>query len=242
MRILDLYCGLKGWSSAFVERGHEAVTIDFNKKFNPTICADMMTVTAQQLLEKYGKFDAVLASPPCETYSVASIGHHWNPDKTPKTDAARAAILLLEHTVKLIEELGAPYWILENPRGMMRNMEVLKRFKRSTVTYCQYGEKRMKPTDLWGVMPQGFEFRPPCAKRAPCHVAAPRGSTTGTQGMGSYAIKSLIPTPLALEVCVTLEKAILGEYVPPVPQAPPELPEPAPIEPFKAIGQPSLFS
>jgi hypothetical protein len=204
LRLLDLFCGLKGWSDTFKERGHEVVTVDVDPSFNPDICIDVRELSGERL----GAFDVVLASPPCECFSVASIGKHWNPDKSPKTTQAIAALQLVSHTLNLIQAINPKYWLIENPRGMMRNVEILKAFPRHTVTYCQYGENRMKPTDLWGVMPNEFSFKPPCQKRSPCHVAAPRGSKTGTQGMGTYAIKSLIPKALALEVCLTLEMEI----------------------------------
>ena len=41
------------------------------------------------------------------------------------------------------------YWIIENPRGKLRKLEIVKDLPRTTVTYCQYGDIRMKPTDLW---------------------------------------------------------------------------------------------
>ena len=50
---------------------------------------------------------------------------------------------------KLIEELQPRYYFIENPRGGMRKMEWMKGLSRYTVTYCQYGDNRMKPTDIW---------------------------------------------------------------------------------------------
>jgi hypothetical protein len=73
---------------------------------------------------------------------------------------------------------------MENPRGMLRKLEVVKDLPRYTVTYCQYGDTRMKPTDLWGVVPK-WSPRPTCKNGDTCHVSAPRGSRTGTQGLGS---------------------------------------------------------
>jgi hypothetical protein len=184
------------------ERGHDVVTLDFDPRFEADIIANVLDFDIKSL----GRFDVVLASPPCETFSVASIGHHWNKDKTPKTDQAILGLQIVNRTLEIIHETAPEFWIIENPRGMMRNVEPLKPFKRTTVTYCQYGEHRMKPTDLWHEMPPGFEFRPRCAKRAPCHVAAPRGSLTGTQGMKNYAVKSIIPRQLAEDVCAVIER------------------------------------
>ena len=37
MNVLDLFCGLKGWSKAFKYRGHTVVTVDIERKFNPSL-------------------------------------------------------------------------------------------------------------------------------------------------------------------------------------------------------------
>lgn len=63
----------------------------------------------------------------------------------------------------------------------------------------------MKPTDIWT---NGFEWvhRPRCKNGDSCHVSAPRGSKTGTQGMGSYADKSIVPSGLWVEVLSAISK------------------------------------
>ncbi|MBA9027540.1 hypothetical protein HNP81_002830 [Peribacillus huizhouensis] len=74
---------------------------------------------------------------------------------------------------------------------------------RHTVTYCQYGDDRMKPTDLWTNHPAPA-FRPMCKNGAPCHEAAPRGSKTGTQGRKNAMERSRIPDELCrhiVEIC-----------------------------------------
>ena len=63
----------------------------------------------------------------------------------------------------LIKELDPTYYFIENPRGKMRKMDCLQEFPRYTVTYCQYGDIRMKPTDLWTNHPNP-KFKPSCKK------------------------------------------------------------------------------
>lgn len=202
MRVLDLFCGLKGWSAPFTA-GHEVVTLDFDPRFNPTICADILKVSVADF---GGAFDVVLASPPCEGFSVMNIGKNWHHDHTPKTQSAWLGLSILTKTVELITELAPRFWVIENPVGKMRRMPVLAPFERRTITQCQYGETRMKPTDLWGGFPPSLVLRPQCAKGAPCHVAAPRGSRTpgSVQGTKSSAERAKIPEALAravLEAC-----------------------------------------
>lgn len=136
----------------------------------------------------------------CEKFSVAAIGHYWNAGSyTPKTQEAREALALLEHTVELIRELSPTYFFIENPRGMMRKMECLKGIPLYTVTYCQYGDTRQKPTDIWTNHPNP-QFKPMCKPGDPCHIAAPRGTTRGTQGIRNIADRARIPEQLCYHI------------------------------------------
>lgn len=121
--------------------------------------------------------------PPCTGFSVASLGHHWTGGKNayiPRTDTARLGIKLAQKTLDLIRELNPTYWYIENPRGLLRKMPFMQGLDRCTVTYCQYGDTRMKPTDIW-TNNYNWTPIPACKNGAPCHEAAPRGSKTGTQ-------------------------------------------------------------
>lgn len=77
-RVLELYAGLEGWTSARDEfPGWEFVTTDIDTQFDVTFHADVFDLTAEDLLAEYGYFDLVLASPPCEKFSVASLSKYW---------------------------------------------------------------------------------------------------------------------------------------------------------------------
>lgn len=146
--------------------------------------------------------DVIWASPPCTSFSVASIGHHWTGGKgayIPKTDGARLGLELVKKTIEIIEHFQPTFWFMENPRGVLRKLPVVQGLPRKTVTYCQYGDERMKPTDIWtnSVL---WVPRPMCKNGDPCHVAAPRGSRTGTQGRSNAYERSKIPDELCFEV------------------------------------------
>ena len=114
MKVLDLYSGLGGWSAAFKDRDHEVVTLDNNYKFNPTYTRDITQLTD---LSQFGSFDIILASPPCQAFSIASVYLHWKggvPDK-----AAQRSIALVKRTLMLIEMAQPKFWVMENPRGML---------------------------------------------------------------------------------------------------------------------------
>jgi hypothetical protein len=210
VRVLDLFCGLKGWSAPFAARGHDVRTLDYDPKFGATYTADILEWDAEEDLGAW-RPDVILASPPCEGFTVMQIGRNWNHDHTPKTQTAATALEIMETTVNLIRWFKPRWCWIENPVGKMRRlMEIhAPEFPRRTVTYCQYGEARMKPTDLWGNWPRTWNPRPPCGQGDSCHPATPRGTRThGTQAQGvTPEQRAKIPDALALEVCIAVEKA-----------------------------------
>lgn len=161
--------------------------------------------------------DIVAAGPPCTGFSVASISHHWAGGKgayIPKSDTARLGIKLVQKVISLIEELSPAVWYIENPRGVMRKMPFMEKLAtenfRHTITYCQYGDRRMKPTDIW-TNNDMWEPRPKCKNGDPCHEAAPRGSKTGTQGLKGAYERSMYPEALCWELLFSAANKINNE-------------------------------
>ena len=68
---------------------------------------------------------------------------------------------------------------------------------RQTITYCQYGDNRMKPTDIW--TNSNWKGKR-CYNNMKCHVSAPRGSKTGTQGLKNKIERGKIPEKLFEEI------------------------------------------
>lgn len=134
----------------------------------------------------------------CTTYSIAAISHHRiksGDDRLPKSEKAKFADETNQNVLKLIKELDPKYYFIENPRGTMRKMSWMQDLPRYTLTYCKYGDSRMKPTDIWTNHPDP-KFKPMCKNGDPCHTPAPRGSKTGTQGIKCKIDRSRIPDEL----------------------------------------------
>ena len=55
----------------------------------------------------------------------------------------------MKKVLKIIEQRKPTWFFIENPRGLLRKMPFMRDLMRHTVTYCQYGDTRMKPTDIW---------------------------------------------------------------------------------------------
>lgn len=208
MLIFDFFSGTGSSTQAFKDAGHTVVSFELDESFAATENVNIMDLSVEYLLETYGKPDFIWASPPCTAFSVASIGHHWTGGAgayIPKTPEASFNQLLVAKTLELIDGLAPSHgYLVENPRGMLRKLPVVADRYRRTVTYCQYGDERMKPTDLWGVVP-GWVARQPCKNGMSCHVAAPRGSRTGTQGIKGAKDRSRVPYGIGEEILKAIE-------------------------------------
>jgi hypothetical protein len=212
MLVFDFFSGTGSSTQAFRDAGHTVITFELDPEFLATENIDVFLLNAKDLISKYGQPDFVWASPPCTAFSVASIGHHWlqgGENPIPKTEAARVSQDLVQHTISLIEQLEPKYgYLIENPRGMLRKLPVVKNLNRYTITYCQYGDSRMKPTDLWGLVP-GWTPRTACKNGMTCHVAAPRGAKTGTQGIKGAKNRSQVPYELGEELLDVLSTTLI---------------------------------
>jgi len=199
MKILELFAGSRSI-------GKEAEKLNFNVFSSDINNFDKIDYVVNILQFDYKKVpfkpDVIWASPPCTGFSVAALGHHWTGGKNayiPKTDTAKLGIELAKKTIEIINYYNPKYFFIENPRGLLRKMDFMNNFVRHTVTYCQYGDDRMKPTDIW-TNSNIWTPRKPCKNGDSCHISAPRGSRTGTQGLKGAYERSKIPELLCKEI------------------------------------------
>ena len=211
VKVLELFAGTRSIGKAFEAQGHKVFSVEWDKKFeNIDLYADISTITAEQILNNFGKPDVIWASPDCSTFSIAAISHHRrknqeNGNLDPISDYAKFCDVVDQHVLELIKQLQPKFWFIENPRGGMRKMVWMKDLPIYTVTYCQYGDTRMKPTDIWTNHPDP-QFKPMCKNGDPCHERAPRGAKTGTQGLKGCKERSVIPAKLCEHIVEICEK------------------------------------
>lgn len=193
MRVIDLFSGLGGFSQAFLDREHDVVRYDVDPRFlsvPKTIQMNVLDLSAEDLKDA----EVVLASPPCNHFSIASVYRHWvGHEPTPAT---KEQIALVEHTRDIIRDAHPRYWMIENPRCMMRH--VLGR-PNKMLFMAAYGKEAKKPTDLWGKLPPIDWLMPQKWEKAP------RGSKTGVQGYRNPAEAAKIPYAFSLAVCLACE-------------------------------------
>lgn len=216
METIELFSGSKSFSEVRKEFGDKIFTVDFIEKFDNDLTIDILKLKDHDLPKNN---DVLWCSPPCTTFSVASIGTHWKGGKNayiPKTKECEIGLEILEKTIKIISERKPKYWYIENPCGVMRKV-ISKIFKKYNVDYverkiwyCKYGDTKAKPTNIWT---NNLNWIPrPCCKNyrydaegniinKHCHhESARRGAKTGTQGLKNDFFRSRIPRELFVEL------------------------------------------
>lgn len=200
--LIEFFCGTKSISKEFTKLGFNCITVDNEIQFEPDICSDIQDWPLGNLPQA----DVIWMSPPCTKFSVAQIGRNWNKDDTPKNQEAADALMLVHKAIVLKNIISPKLWFIENPVGKLRKLHVVRSLHRDTVTYCSYGHPYMKPTDIWHN--SDWIPRPMCKRGMPCHIAAPRGSQSGTQGSGSAVHKGIIPPALCKEIAESCLKQL----------------------------------
>ena len=218
MKILELFSGSRSIGKVADARGHQVFSVDNVAYPKTNWVGDILDwdyrLNEMQVgdLDEFYVPDVIWASPPCTDFSVACIGRKWvsGHEFKPK-NADMLGIKILEKTIEIIkfylEKNPQLNWYIENPRGKMRKAPHWNEIenRRETITYCQYGDERMKPTDIW-TNDFGWTPRVMCKNGDDCHVSAPRGSRTGTQGLKDNHERSKIPTDLCKVIIESAEE------------------------------------
>lgn len=192
----DFCAGTGSATKAFRDAGWTVRTFDTDRSFNPTYPVDVRTIHPGQVAE--AKFS--WASPPCQRFSPSGNFWGWDPVTLEPTEPETVEALAVANAVHRLV-VQSPFWVIENPRGLLRKMPLYRDLPRVTVSYCRYGETRQKMTDLFTNIP-AHVFRGHCKNRSPCHVPAPRGSRTpgSTQGLKDAKLRGMVPYELSVDL------------------------------------------
>tara|TARA_Y100000593_G_C4316438_1_gene341166 strand:- start:809 stop:1468 length:660 start_codon:yes stop_codon:yes gene_type:complete len=213
--VLEIFAGSCSFSKVAKEFNYNTYTIDNQNLDNIDFIGDFMDFDYKKL-----NFipDIIWASPPCYTFSMAGISHHFkkhNGVLIPISEASKKSLKLIDKTIEIIlyfKKLNNDLvFFIENPIALMRKLPQLKHLPyqiytiRKSVNYCQYGHNYMKPTDIFTNLNTWIPKKR-CKNGMNCHEASPRGSRTGINGNSSKYDKSIVPKDLCIEIIKSYEK------------------------------------
>ena len=158
--LLDLFCGRWGWGRIFARRGWKVIGVDLTEPPEIPAGCEFVGADVLNLRTCNGKIhlavfeddvfcgnwtcepDAIVASSPCEEFSVHGMKHFHPHPKYPEN-----GLRLFNQTRQLCESIGVPY--------VMENVRAAQQFVGNAVHHCG-------PFYLWGnavppIMPQGIE-------------------------------------------------------------------------------------
>jgi hypothetical protein len=204
-KVLELFAGSKSIGNEAQKLGMQTFSVDWQKFEGIDLAIDIEDLKIENV-----PFipNMVWASPDCTTYSVAAISHHRE-GLNPKSEYAKKCDKVNQHFLNLINvwlEINPEMvYFIENPRGMLRKMPWMQKLSRHTIWYCQYGDDRAKPTDIWTNSKKWIP-RPQChnGNKNCHHQPAPRGSRNGTQSRKNSYDRSKIPQELCEEILKSL--------------------------------------
>jgi len=104
--VLDLFCGLGGFSKAFRERGHRVIGVDIVPPCE--VQADVKRLP----FPKSFRPDVILASPPCTEYA-----REWMPWSRTGKEPDHS---LMHAAYKAVATYKPRWWVIENVRGAVQ--------------------------------------------------------------------------------------------------------------------------
>ena len=126
-------------SKPFRKAGYDVVEVDWDNRFGPKHCVDIMT---WECTYPAGHFDVIWASPDCTQYSKARTTA-----KTPRN--FERADGLVKRCLELIRDLQPRVWFLENPdSGLLKTRLFMFGLPYVRIDYFMYGAPYRKRTRI----------------------------------------------------------------------------------------------
>jgi len=206
MKTVEIFAGTESFSKVARARGHKTFTTDINPLFLCDHTGNALEYETQNIIfQEVKKAKVVWMSPVCTTWSLASGNTHWNEFRQPKTQKGLDAINMMMFCRFIADycDKHNKIFFIENPNG--RAVWILDNLFLKRCWYCQYGDTRAKPTNIWTNLKDWnpktcFNNNPNCN-----HERAKRGSKTGTQGLKNNMERSRIPEKLFKEIFDIIE-------------------------------------
>lgn len=132
MKVLDLFCGLGGWSDGLALEGFDVVGVELVPMIaelykHKVILADCCHLP----LRTDVPWDLIVGSPPCRDFTKGTDAH-WKIKKNPAQ-----GMKLINAFLKVIKMMRPRYWLMENVWGATRYLKLKPRgmFRLSRTMY-----------------------------------------------------------------------------------------------------------
>lgn len=227
LSVLDLGSGTGRFSEGFRELGAKVRRIDNDPQFEDVPDTEILDIFGLKV--KRGEYQVVVAGPTCGPFSFSTGDDEqrwahcptnlkydnttygkiardgWYPFFGPRLPIHSSSLLGCAMVLKcreIIDKIRPRYYFIENPQGGLQTMGFMRDLPKITVTYCKYGERRMKPTTFMGRFPTSWQPREKCKNGSRCHIRAPRGTDAPgtTLGLKTSAERAAIPIELSREI------------------------------------------
>lgn len=119
IKVIDLYCGLGGWATGFIERGIDITgydIVDFSADYpGKFVKADLLTYN------DFVEADVIVSSPPCIDFSKASFPPTWKSviRFPPNVENGKK---LFNRVYEIVDIVKPKYYIIENVKGAQKFM------------------------------------------------------------------------------------------------------------------------
>jgi hypothetical protein len=150
MKVLELFSGTGSVGKVCKKKGWDVVSVDLLMEADHQV--DILDFDYKQ----YESFDIIWASPPCTEYSYLQncwIGRMRKGKiytKEIMENDMKKADELVKKTLEIIDYFKPKYWFIENPRGRLKDREIIKHLPFDIVDYCMYSDWGYKKTTyIW---------------------------------------------------------------------------------------------
>ena len=145
MKLLDVFCGMGGWSIGFHREGYQCKGVDIVDVGYPyeLVLSDIINFHPDE------SPDVIAESPPCTEFSTLTMLSYKKGQRGPPEP--EKGIELVKEGMRVVDEAKPRFWILENVYGSIPYLEPI------------LGKPKVlaKPWVLWGDFPSFmFEFEP----------------------------------------------------------------------------------
>tara|TARA_R100001460_G_scaffold84755_1_gene126073 strand:- start:282 stop:908 length:627 start_codon:yes stop_codon:yes gene_type:complete len=149
-KVLELFKGSGSITTYFSNTDYEVISLDILKKYNPTICCDIMEWDYTIYPPHY--FDIIWASPECKIFSMLQntwIGRKWR-DKQHLQETRDEHSCFILKTMEIIDYFKPKHYFVENPKDSKIWDYIPDEFKDKyiIVDYCFFGYDYKKPTKI----------------------------------------------------------------------------------------------